>query len=110
MLKAKGATIVGVDRNEPKENVDQFIKADLGDPDELRQPRSGRNTDSAGLSGNPGQTGRRAKIMDRPGRPEDIAPVIAFMCSDGSSWIRGANIPCDGGMYQHLLCNMHGHV
>ncbi|MGB9437940.1 MAG: SDR family NAD(P)-dependent oxidoreductase, partial [Desulfobacterales bacterium] len=33
VLKAKGATIVGVDRNEPKENVDQFIKADLGDPD-----------------------------------------------------------------------------
>ena len=51
-----------------------------------------------------------AKIMDRPGRPEDIAPVIAFMCSDGSSWIRGANIPVDGGMYQHVLCNMHGHV
>lgn len=50
------------------------------------------------------------KVMDRPGRPEDIAPVIAFMCSDGSGWIRGANIPCDGGMYQHILCNMHGHV
>ena len=51
-----------------------------------------------------------AKIMDRPGRPEDIAPVIAFLCSDDSAWIRGANIPCDGGMYQHVLCNMHGHV
>lgn len=50
------------------------------------------------------------KVMDRPGRPEDIAPVIAFMCSDGSGWIRGANIPCDGGMNQHILCNMHGHV
>ena len=50
------------------------------------------------------------KIMDRPGRPEDIAPVIAFLCSQGSGWIRGANIPCDGGMYQHVLCNMHGHV
>jgi NAD(P)-dependent dehydrogenase (short-subunit alcohol dehydrogenase family) len=58
--------------------------------------------------------GKRAeedmKIMDRPGRPEDIAPVIAFMCSGGSGWIRGANIPVDGGMYQHVLCNMHGHV
>lgn len=49
-------------------------------------------------------------IMDRPGRPTDIAPVIAFLCSDGSAWIRGANIPVDGGMYQHVLCNMHGHV
>ncbi len=51
-----------------------------------------------------------AKIMDRPGRPEDIAPVIAFMCSEGSAWIRGASIPVDGGMYQHVLCNMHGHT
>jgi NAD(P)-dependent dehydrogenase (short-subunit alcohol dehydrogenase family) len=50
------------------------------------------------------------KVMDRAGRPEDIAPVIAFMCSDGSNWIRGANIPIDGGMYQHVLCEMHGHV
>lgn len=51
-----------------------------------------------------------AKVMDRPGLPTDIAPVIAFMCSDGSNWIRGANIPVDGGMYQHVLCNMHGHI
>lgn len=50
------------------------------------------------------------KIMDRNGLPSDIAPVIAFLCSDGSAWIRGANIPVDGGMYQHVLCNMHGHV
>jgi len=50
------------------------------------------------------------KVMDRAGRPEDIAPVIAFMCSDGSNWIRGANIPVDGGMNQHVLCEMHGHV
>ena len=50
------------------------------------------------------------KVMDRPGRPEDIAPVIAFLCSEDSGWIRGANIPCDGGMNQHVLCNMHGHV
>ena len=51
-----------------------------------------------------------AKVMDRPGRPEDIAPVIAFLLSEESGWIRGANIPCDGGMNQHVLCNMYGHV
>ena len=56
--------------------------------------------------------GKRAeedkKVMHRPGRPSDIAPVIAFLCSDGSNWIRGANIPVDGGMYQHVLCQAHG--
>ena len=64
---------------------------------------------------NPGpiRTGMRAKAY--PGEkpetlktPEDIAPVVAFLCSDWSNWIRGANIPCDGGMYQHVLCNMNG--
>ena len=50
------------------------------------------------------------KIMDRDGAASDIAPVIAFLCSDGSAWIRGANIPTDGGMYQHVMVNMHGYA
>ncbi|MBU8849713.1 MAG: coniferyl-alcohol dehydrogenase [Desulfobacterales bacterium] len=50
------------------------------------------------------------RIMDRPGTPEDIAPVAAFMLSDDSLWIRGANIPCDGGMFSHIQCEMHGHT
>lgn len=48
------------------------------------------------------------EIMDRPGRPEDIAPVVAFLLSDMTSWIRGTNIPTDGGMASHLLCEAHG--
>ena len=239
VLKGQGATIVGVDRNEPKDNVDQFIQADLGDPDLIASaveavpsgidalcniaglpptkdrvavlkvnflglrhltelmirklnhnasivnvaslaglgwPQAGEQIkaflalkdfnaveafcDENGVGNEGGRSyffskealivwtmmnrwtwrdrgirmncvspgpvetpilpdfletlGERAaedaKIMDRPGRPEDIAPVIAFMCSEASSWIRGANIPVDGGMYQHVLCNMHGHV
>jgi NAD(P)-dependent dehydrogenase (short-subunit alcohol dehydrogenase family) len=48
------------------------------------------------------------RVMDRPGTPADIAPVVAFLLSDASGWIRGANIPVDGGMSSHLLCNLHG--
>lgn len=51
-----------------------------------------------------------SRIMDRPGQPVDIAPLVAFLCSDGSNWIRGANIPCDGGMYQHIQCGAHGFI
>ncbi len=47
------------------------------------------------------------RIMDRPGRPTDIAPVVQFLCSDESAWVRGANIPCDGGMYAHVQCQMN---
>ncbi|MFD0917143.1 coniferyl-alcohol dehydrogenase [Pseudahrensia aquimaris] len=49
-----------------------------------------------------------AKIMDRPGTPEDIAPIIAFLLSDMTTWIRGTNIPADGGMSSNILCEMHG--
>ncbi len=49
-----------------------------------------------------------ARVMDRPGEATDIAPVIAFMLSDLSQWIRGTNIPTDGGMSSNILCEMHG--
>jgi NAD(P)-dependent dehydrogenase (short-subunit alcohol dehydrogenase family) len=48
------------------------------------------------------------KTMDRAGKPGDIAPVVAFLLSDGSTWIRGKNVPVDGGMYSNVLCGMHG--
>jgi len=46
-------------------------------------------------------------IMDRPGTPDDIAPVVAFLCSDASRWIRGVPLPCDGGMQSHIFDEMH---
>jgi NAD(P)-dependent dehydrogenase (short-subunit alcohol dehydrogenase family) len=49
------------------------------------------------------------RTMDRTGRPADIAPVIAFLLSDGSAWIRGTNVPVDGGMFSNVLCQMHGY-
>ena len=46
--------------------------------------------------------GERAKtdleMIGRAGTTEDIAPVVAFLCSDAASWITGANIPADGGL------------
>ena len=130
-LNAQGATVIGVDLNEPQNDVDQYIKTDLSDPASIEEALGSvpggidalcniMNCVSPGPIETPilpdflETLGERAeedmKIMDRPGRPEDIAPVIAFLCNSGSGWIRGANIPCDGGMNQHLLCNMHGHV
>ncbi|MBC7940363.1 MAG: coniferyl-alcohol dehydrogenase [Chitinophagaceae bacterium] len=48
------------------------------------------------------------KTMDRPGRPADIAPVVAFLLSDASAWIRGINLPTDGGMHSNVLCQING--
>lgn len=49
------------------------------------------------------------RVMDRPGTPKDIAPVCAFLLSDGSSWLRGTNIAADGGMFSHIQCGMFGY-
>jgi NAD(P)-dependent dehydrogenase (short-subunit alcohol dehydrogenase family) len=48
------------------------------------------------------------RLMERAGRPGDIAPLVTFLCGDESRWIQGANIPCDGGMAAHLLCQSIG--
>lgn len=36
--------------------------------------------------------------MGRPGAPEEIANVAAFMCSEEASYVNGANFLVDGGM------------
>lgn len=48
------------------------------------------------------------RTMDRPGTPADIAPVVNFLLSDASVWIRGTNLPVDGGMFSNILCQTHG--
>lgn len=48
------------------------------------------------------------RIMDRAGHPNDIAPVLGFLMDDDSAWIRGSNLPCDGGMASHVLSEQYG--
>jgi 3-oxoacyl-[acyl-carrier protein] reductase len=50
--------------------------------------------------GNPEMNQRMIKrtAMRRPGKPEDIANMIAFLCSDLAGYITGAAIPIAGGI------------
>jgi 3-oxoacyl-[acyl-carrier protein] reductase len=50
--------------------------------------------------GNPEMNERMIKrtAMRRPGKPEDIAYLIAFLCSDLADYITGAAIPVAGGI------------
>jgi 3-oxoacyl-[acyl-carrier protein] reductase len=41
--------------------------------------------------------------MQRLGRPEELAGMVAFLCSDRAGFITGTNIEIDGGAYQGLM-------
>ncbi|CAM3124281.1 3-alpha-hydroxysteroid dehydrogenase [Pseudomonas floridensis] len=36
--------------------------------------------------------------MKRPAQADEVAEVIAFLCSDASRWVNGVNLPVDGGL------------
>lgn len=39
-----------------------------------------------------------AHRMKRPAYSDEIAPVVAFLCSDAARWVSGVNLPVDGGL------------
>ena len=48
-------------------------------------------------------------LVGRVGRPDDIASMILFLCSDEAGFITGQNIVIDGGMTRQMIYhNDHG--
>ena len=45
--------------------------------------------------------------MGRWGKPEDIAPVVSFLCSEESRFVTGQNIYVDGGLGLSLFYHVH---
>jgi NAD(P)-dependent dehydrogenase (short-subunit alcohol dehydrogenase family) len=48
-----------------------------------------------------------ATPMGRWGQPEDVAPLVAFLCSEQSRFITGQHIYIDGGLGLSLFWNIH---
>ncbi len=50
-----------------------------------------------------GERARRGtQLMGRPGKPDEIASIIAFLAGPQSEWIKGCNIETDGGLTAQL--------
>lgn len=67
----------------------------LGDFQRAFGPKMAKNVERAG----------------RPGRPDEIAEIAAFLLSPASNWIKGADIAIDGGMgafNQADMMDLHG--
>ena len=43
--------------------------------------------------------------VGRVGKPEDIAEMVLFLCSEKAGFITGENICIDGGMTRLMICH-----
>lgn len=46
----------------------------------------------------PERVAQDSQRMTRPALADEVAAVIAFLCSDAARWINGVNLPVDGGL------------
>jgi NAD(P)-dependent dehydrogenase (short-subunit alcohol dehydrogenase family) len=41
--------------------------------------------------------------LGRPGKPEEVAALVAWVCSDEARYVTGASLLIDGGFAQHVV-------
>lgn len=46
----------------------------------------------------PERVAQDSRRMIRPALADEVASVIAFLCSDAARWVNGVNLPVDGGL------------
>lgn len=65
--------------------------------DQTRAARSGLSVEQVRLEA------QRQIPLGRYGQPEELAALVAFLCSAQASYLTGTTILCDGGLYRGLM-------
>lgn len=83
------------------ESLVRYLAAELAEADVNFNAVCGGPVDTDSLQSFPSYNQLVAESQRRPpgriGRPEDLAPIIAFLLDPASRWIRGQTIVADGG-------------